>query len=207
MKVELIAITPDPEKLIEYAARVCYDTTDNMGKGDLISALLKSGHLSPFEHASATFHIQGISRACSHQLVRHRIASYSQRSQRYVEENGFGYVTPDSIADHSGSHRALGLMAKAIATAEQVYRELRACGIPREDARFVLPNACCTELVMTANFRELLHIFELRISPRAQWEIRRLCLEMLRLLLYEAPKVFGPLRDRLADKYSLKDWR
>ncbi|MCX5800600.1 MAG: FAD-dependent thymidylate synthase [Candidatus Eisenbacteria bacterium] len=191
MKVELISATPDAERVIEISARTCYDTTDRMASSDrqvFIRKLFDAGHLSVFEHASATFRIRGISRACSHQLVRHRLASYSQRSQRHVRETQASYVTPPTV--ERAGERSAGLFRSAMDASWKAYCELMKEGIPREDARYVLPNACTTELVMSANFREWLHVLRERLASDAQWEIRELCRLIHEKLKEIAPSVF-----------------
>jgi thymidylate synthase (FAD) len=208
MHVRLIAIThylpgetqpepPNSEGLLEHAGRICYrseagGTPDATAR--FIARRVQEGHESIIEHASATFEISGISRACSHQLVRHRLASYSQESQRYVDMSDPEWVVPPQIA---GDPEALRIWNEFVETAKATYRRLREQGIKKEDARFLLPNATATRLVMTANFRELLHIFRLRISPHAQWEIRDLCVRMLEAVYLHAPSVFGALRQEL----------
>jgi thymidylate synthase (FAD) len=191
MEVELISVTPDAERLIETAARTCYDTMDKMSSVDtrvFIKKLLDAGHLSVFEHASATFRIRGISRACSHQLVRHRLASYSQRSQRHVRETQASYVTPPAV--ERADEPAVGIFRSAMEVSWKAYSELMKHGVPREDARYVLPNACTTELVMSANFREWLHVLNERLASEAQWEIRELCRLIHGKLKELAPSVF-----------------
>jgi thymidylate synthase (FAD) len=191
MKVELISISPDAERLIERAARTCYQSMGNAKEGsaeDLLPRLLKSGHETPFEHASASFLISGCSRAMTHQLVRHRLMSVSQKSQRYVGEDEFEYVLPPAVP--AGDRAEFDADMAAI---RAMYRKWLDRGLRKEDARYVLPGACTTEIVITANFREFRHIFKLRCSPRAQWEIREVCLEMLRVLGTRAPSVFGDL--------------
>jgi thymidylate synthase (FAD) len=153
------------------------------------------GHASVLEHVVLTFGVEGISRAASHQLVRHRIASYSQQSQRYVTGD-FGYVTPQTIgeaAPRKGKKGAPGLaelfhdhMEKSAA----LYATLVEGGIPAEDARFVLPNASGTRLLVTMNARELHHFFALRLCNRAQWEIRDAAMSMYRLAVEQAPLLF-----------------
>ncbi len=204
MNVELIAITRylrgdgSPEALLEYAGRVCYRSQGRGEPGRFLQARIREGHESLIEHASATFEIEDISRACSHQFVRHRIASYSQESQRYVDMSDPTWSLPAAIADAPEARVIWERFAGEVATA---YRRLRTLGVRKEDARFVLPNATATRLVVTMNFRELLHLFRLRISPEAQWEIRQVCVRMLALVLPHAPNVFGPLHDELREKY------
>ncbi|MFH0778076.1 MAG: FAD-dependent thymidylate synthase [Candidatus Eisenbacteria bacterium] len=192
MKVELISVTPDAERVIEAAARTCYDTTDRMSSSDtrlFLKRLFEAGHYSVFEHASATFKVSGISRACSHQLVRHRLASYSQRSQRYVFEKEPSYVEPPSLGKRG--QETTQVFAEAMRKAWEAYSRLLSLGVRKEDARYVLPNACATELVMSANFREWLHILQERLAPDAQWEIRDMCFLVHQRLKGVAPSVFG----------------
>lgn len=189
--VTLLAITPGAEKLIEEAGRTCYLSLDRIAEGSeksFIRNCIKRGHHSILEHASASFRITGASRAFTHQLVRHRLASFSQQSQRYVDEAGFNYVLPADILADDG---AAAIFREFMARAEETYRLLRSRGIRKEDARFVLPNASESQIVFSANFRELRTIFKLRLDRNAQWEIRRVCVEMLKLVQAEAPSVFG----------------
>ncbi len=194
MQVELIAVThylhgdESAEGLVERAGRVCYRSESQGNRGAFLRSRLKAGHESIIEHAGATFEISGISRACSHQLVRHRLASYSQESQRYVDMSDPEIVLPDAIADNPD---ALAIWSRYMEQVKETYQELRALGVRKEDARFALPNAAATRIVVTMNFRELRHFFRLRITPEAQWEIRRMALEMLRQLLPYAPTIFG----------------
>ncbi|GAG12225.1 unnamed protein product, partial [marine sediment metagenome] len=154
----------------------------------LLTKLLDMGHYSALEHASFTFGVEGISRACSHQFVRHRIASFSQKSQRYVtEDGGFDLVMPDSIRDSAHPGRFKGLMAKIT----DVYELLIKDGVPAEDARFVLPNACETKLVVTMNARELMHLFSKRCCNRAQWEMREVAIQMFEAAINVAPVLFS----------------
>lgn len=197
MEVELLAITPDAERLIEAAGRTCYDTGDRAGAETaepFIQMLIRRGHTSVLEHASATFRLRGVSRALTHQLVRHRLASYSQRSQRYVSEKGFAYVTPPAIATREAARE---VFKEAVESARVAYEKLIALGIHREDARFLLPNATATEIVITANFREWRHILELRGHPSAQWEIRELAVRVGKTLKAAAPATF---RDFVVDE-------
>lgn len=204
MEVALIAITRylrgngTPEELLEHAGRVCYRSQGRGDPGAFLRARIREGHESLIEHASATFEISGISRACSHQLVRHRLASYSQESQRYVSMESPEWVVPPAI---SADPEALAIWERFTAGVRQAYQMLRERGIRKEDARFVLPNATATRIIVTMNFRELLHVFRLRISPEAQWEIRELCVRMLELIYPYAPNVFGELREELRGRY------
>jgi thymidylate synthase (FAD) len=205
LKVILVSHTPDPEKAISAAARLCYSPADieqvisDAGKDNqsaFLEKLIAVGHLSPVEHASFTFAVEGISRACSHQLVRHRLASYSQQSQRYVgEEEGFAYVIPPAIMeDKELRAHFTGLMEEAGRSYKFIVERLRekGCSIEsaREDARFVLPNAAETKIIITMNARELLHFFSIRLCNRAQWEIREMAYLMLKLARPLAPALF-----------------
>jgi thymidylate synthase (FAD) len=204
MKVELIAITRylrgngTPEELLEHAGRVCYRSESRGDPGEFLRARVREGHESLIEHASATFEISGISRACSHQLVRHRLASYSQESQRYVSMSDPAWVLPSAVAENA---EAGAIWEGFAAEVRRTYRALRELGIRKEDARFALPNAAATRIVVTMNFRQLLHVFRIRISREAQWEIRDVCVRMLELVFPLAPAVFGDLRDELRARH------
>lgn len=221
-KVELITHTPDPEKYVAAAAKLCYSSSDiesllsnlTEDKVDSFVSMLKSyGHESPFEHVSFTFGIEGVSRSLTHQLVRHRIgASYSQKSQRYVTEGQFEYVIPPSIANNV---EAKTLFIKAMEEDQQRYDTLVsiltkehiktlilqgkdekeatkvASKMAIEDARFVLPNACETKIIVTMNARALFNFFTLRCCTRAQWEIQELATKMLECVKEVAPAIFG----------------
>jgi thymidylate synthase (FAD) len=193
LKVELLFITPDSERLIELAGRVAYQSFHRLKEGsekEFVRMIRRSGHHSVLEHAYATFRISGISRACSHQLVRHRLCSFTQKSQRYVDEKDFSYVIPPSVEENEEAKK---LFEEFMESARNTYVRLKELGIKNEDARYVLPNATETEIVLTANFRELRHIISLRKDKSAQWEIRKLAHEMLRLLKEHAPSVFEDL--------------
>ena len=177
MKVTLIQATPNPIETIAKIASICYDSDPKNHLG-LVKHLYKNGHHSVFEHIYFTFKIEGISRACSHQLVRHRHCSFTQRSQRYCSEDGFGAITPPSI-DSSKSFLAY---AEAVSNIAKAYELLQEMGAPNEDARYVLPNACETSLYLSCNLRELIHIANERLCARAQWEIRELVKEMVELV-------------------------
>lgn len=221
MKVNLITYTPEPEKVIAGAAKLCYSKSkieelmNNLGRDEIerfISMLATVGHESPFEHISFTFGIEGVSRSLTHQLVRHRIgSSYSQKSQRYVREGSFEYIIPphiDSIPE------ATKIYKKAMEDAQNTYDELAKQLFEKhykyylskgkteesarnaaekksiEDARYVLPNSCETKIVVTMNARALFNFFNKRCCNRAQWEIRELAIEMLKLVINVAPNVF-----------------
>jgi len=204
MDVELIAITRylggdgTPEELLEHAGRVCYRSDSRGVPERFLRARIREGHESIIEHAAATFEISGISRACSHQLVRHRIASYSQESQRYVDMSNPEWVLPPAVMENPKAWAIWDGFADEVKAA---YRALRELGVRKEDARFVLPNATATRIVVTMNFRELRTVFRLRISSGAQWEIRSVCVRMLELVYPLAPGVFGDLRQELRTQY------
>lgn len=178
MKVTLIQATPNPIETIAQIASICYDSNPKNPLG-LVKHLYKNGHHSVFEHIYFTFKIEGISRACSHQLVRHRHCSFTQRSQRYCSEDGFEYVTPPSVGKIDTTKEFYGV---SICACERDYDTLRWYDIPNEDARYLLPNACATELYLSCNLRELIHIANERLCSRAQWEIRDLVKEMVSLV-------------------------
>jgi thymidylate synthase (FAD) len=191
MTVELIAIMPNAEAVIEKAGRTCYCSTPKAqpaSEKNLIYRIIKNGHHSVLEHASATFRITGVSRSFTHQLVRHRLCAFSQRSQRYVNEKSFAFVEPESIREKTEAHK---LFEEFMAEAKNAYCKLQELGIKNEDARFVLPNAVQSEIVISANFRELRHILSVRCDRHAQWEIRNVALQMLRIMKEQAPSVFG----------------
>jgi thymidylate synthase (FAD) len=189
MKVTLLRITEKSEDLIAAAARICYASEPKSpdANAKLIRNLRSWGHMSAFEHASATFLVEGVSRALTHQLVRHRLASYNQQSQRYVNEAGFEYVTPPSVA---GNPKAKARFDGAVEALRLAYKDLMEMGVPKEDARFLLPNACASKIALTMNFRELRHFISLRSDKAAQWEIRELAQTMLKMLTEKAPNVF-----------------
>lgn len=166
MKVTLIQAAPNPIETIAQIASICYDSdpTNPMG---LVKHLYRNGHHSVFEHIYFTFKIEGISRACSHQLVRRRHCSFTQRSQRYCSEDGFGFVTPPSVEKVNSRADYEEYMKQA----EENYNYARKAGIPNEDARFLLPNACETSLYLSCNLRELIHMSNERLCRRAQWEV------------------------------------
>ena len=170
MKVTLTRVTENPIMAIEEAASNCYDSEPSPD-GKIMKSCYKSGHHSVLEFADFTFHIEGISRACSHQLVRHRCASYAQRSQRYCSESGFQFVIPDSIKNNKEVLFCYEHFMEAI---ECEYEKLQKLGIPNEDARMVLPNACETVIEVKMNGRELIHFMNERLCSRAQWEIRKM---------------------------------
>ena len=200
MNVELIAITRylrgegTAEELLEHAGRICYRSQVRGDPAAFLRARVREGHESIIEHASATFEVSGISRACSHQLVRHRLASYSQESQRYVAMDEPEWVLPPAVMDSLQAQEVWEQFADQV---RHAYRALRELGVRKEDARFVLPNATATRIIVTMNFRELRHLFRVRISRHAQWEIRQVAARMLELVYPHAPSIFGELRDEL----------
>jgi len=190
MKIELLFITPEAEKLIESAGRTSYLSFDKQGNNSekrFVRMLIKRGHTSVLEHAYATFRISEISRALTHQLVRHRFCSITQQSQRYIDENSFHYIEPTSIESSSEAH---ALFIDLMERIRNAYIELKNLGIKKEDARFVLPNATESQLVLTANLREWRHIIELRGDLAAQWEIRKMVIKILKILKQNVPTVF-----------------
>ena len=193
MEVELLAVTPGAENLIERAGRTCYMSQDRISRGStskFLRMLISRGHLSVLEHAYATFRVSGISRAATHQLVRHRLCSFSQKSQRYVKERDAAFVEPPSIR---ANQEATLVFEGFVSASRDAYNRLIDLGIPKEDARYVMPNAVASEIVMSANFRELRHIILTRGSKQAQWEVRDLAVRILRLMKQQAPNVFSDL--------------
>jgi len=196
MKIQLVSYTHNPELTCIAAGKVCYspdgfeEIQKRVARGDhgaFLENIIKMGHLSVIEHASFCFMLEGISRACSHQLVRHRLASYSQKSQRYVNENQFEYIIPPAIA---ADPELAGAYTRFMEQTQEFYAMLLRHDIPQEDARFVLPNAAETKIFVSMNGRELLHFFEKRLCQRAQWEIREAAEQMLALVKEVAPHMF-----------------
>lgn len=182
MKVELVSYTAEPQECIEKAASNCYDSIPN---GKIMKACYKSGHHSVLEFAQFHFHIEGISRACSHQLVRHRTASFSQRSQRYCSEDGFGIVIPNTIKDND---EVLQAYQETVSRIQWFYDFAQNRGIPNEDARYILPNACTTVIDISMDFRNLCHFMNERLCSKAQSEIRELAHKMKDLVLEVLPE-------------------
>ncbi len=200
-KVSLIRYTADPEATVALAAKLCYsdreldDLTANILAKDnskFISKLTDMGHLSPIEHASFTFSVEGVSRAMLAQITRHRIASFSVRSQRYVSEDSFNYVIPPAIEEMGAA--AVARYVGQMDTIMDWYRDWQSAlghgERSNEDARFILPNACETKMIVTMNARELMHFFELRCCNRAQWEIRDVAWQMFEAVVKVAPNLF-----------------
>lgn len=219
--VTLLAYTPAPEQTVACAAKLCYSSSsigelkqglDEDKSASFVKMLNSIGHESPIEHASFTFGIEGVSRSLLAQITRHRIASYSVQSQRYVRESCFEYVVPPEIdavdearelfirtmeADQQAYERLTEILCKkhtdalVAAGAEPAAAAKKAEKMAIEDARFVLPNACATKMVVTMNARSLLNFFTHRCCRRAQWEIRDLATQMLQLVLAVAPELFA----------------
>lgn len=173
MNVTLIQATEKPIETIAQIASICYDSDPKNALG-LVKHLYRNGHHSVFEHIYFTFKIEDISRACSHQLVRHRHCSFTQRSQRYCSEDGFDFVTPPTINE--------GCFAKDMEELNDWYKGYQHGNVPNEDARYLLPNACKTSLYLSCNLRELIHMANERLCMRAQWEIRELVKKMVSLV-------------------------
>lgn len=198
-KVKLLSYTKNGLQLIYSAFKECYNirssydewekhvVTDKNIMKKFIRSVLESGHTSPIEHVSFTFAIDQIDRSVSHQIVRHRIASYSQKSQRYVDHSTAKFILPKTI---SKSKEALDIYKETLNQIVKSYQKLVDLGIPKEDARYLLPNATQTSLVMTMNCRSLLHFFELRCCQRAQWGIREVANKMLKLCRQILPEIF-----------------
>ena len=205
LNVVLLRHTPEPEEVVAMAAKLCYSPSgveelkekiEAKDQAAFVEKLASIGHLSPIEHVSFSFGIEGISRACSHQLVRHRVASYSQQSQRYVREEQFDYIIPPSIKQDPALVKEFEqCMAEAQDNYTKVLKRLEELGYKGEagqqDARYLLPNAAETKIVVTMNARELLHFFRVRTCNRAQWEIREMAEQMLAQVKKAAPTIFA----------------
>jgi thymidylate synthase (FAD) len=195
MNVKLIGFTPDPEKIPAMAAMLTHSKSkpEDLQKAPetklnaVLEEVLKLGHTSVIEHTSFTFAISDVSRSLTHQLVRHRIASYAQQSQRYVDFKEPNYVIPPTIAKNKEMKKAYD---QTMAIIWEQYNKLLEMGIPAEDSRFILPNAACTNIMVTMNARSLLNFFELRCCLHAQWEIRELAQKMLAEVKKVAPIIF-----------------
>jgi thymidylate synthase (FAD) len=220
MKVKLLKFTKDAEKMCAVAARLCYsaakidDIDENLSHDkvkDLLSKVISSGHHSVLEHASFTFGVEGVSRALLTQLTRHRIASFSVQSQRYVKfRSGVDFVFPKTIKK---DEKLLEKYNNFLKNTESLYKEFLDAGIPTEDARYILPNAAATQIITTMNARELRHFFSLRCCNRAQWEIKEMACCMLNIVKREAPLLFGNagpdcLRDDCHETFACgKPWK
>lgn len=197
MEVKLLRHTLEPDKTVAMSARLCYspigaaqleEKMSDEQVEKLVTNLVKMGHFSPMEHVTFTFAIEGVSRVLTHQLVRHRIASYSQQSQRYVKEHNFETIMPTSIAVRP---EAKEKFEKLMMDIQNLYNEFVDMGVLAEDARYVLPNAAETKIVCTFNVRSLMNFFKLRCCTRAQWEIRQLANLMLAECKKVAPILFA----------------
>ena len=184
MKVTLTRVTENPIGAIEEAACNCYNSEPTGGK--IMKSCYNSGHHAVLEFCDFTFHIEGVSRALTHQLVRHRLASYAQRSQRYCDEDGFGLVVPPSIEKNDVASK---LYRDNLNIIRNAYINLQSLGIPNEDARYVLPNACETIIEVKMNFRTLIHFMNERLCTRAQWEIRQMALLMKKAIEEQYPEL------------------
>ena len=184
MKVTLTRVTENPIGAIEEAACNCYNSEPTGGK--IMKSCYNSGHHSVLEFCDFTFHIEDVSRALTHQLVRHRLASYAQRSQRYCGENNFDYVMPSTVEKNT---QAKDIYQSLMGYINMQYKRLQDLGVPNEDARMVLPNACETVIEVKMNFRTLIHFMNERLCTRAQWEIRQLALEMKKCIEKEYPEL------------------
>lgn len=202
MQIELIAYTQGNPKWATYqeflptdicavAASQCYNSTQSVAT---VRGCIRSGHESVIEHVSFTFLVEGISRACLCQWTRHRLMSYSVKSQRYCKEDNFDYVEPPSIWE--GTDRARDIFESEMEAARTTYEILLKEGVKPEDARMVLPNACCTNMVVTMNARSLRNFFKLRMSNKAQWEIREAAGRMFELVMEVAPELFEDMKEK-----------
>ena len=205
-KVELTALTPNAEAHCERAARDCYDSLSKMKNPDEASNLVKactvSDHLTINGHASASFRITGVSRALMAQITRHRTACFSIRSQRYVDEEGFEFVTPPSITENED---ALAEYNDIMSKIRKSYDRLKYLGIKKEDARMVLPNSAFTTINMTMSLEGWLHYLRRRMDKHAQWEIRELAYEQYRVLNEKCPRIFNKETIMAPSKLSI-DW-
>lgn len=206
LHIELLDFSQNALSIIYAACRQCYSAgfagqifadglKDSNKQEEFVRQVVSSGHESPLEHVKFTFAIEGVSRALTHQLVRHRIASYSQQSQRYVKESDFDYIIPPSIEADEGMKKEY---IKTMQEIQESYNCLlgafekkgRKGESANQDARFVLPQAAETRIIATMNCRELTHFFKERCCSRAQWEIRKLAEEMLKICRQKLPAVF-----------------
>lgn len=214
MKVNLVTYTEMPEEIVYFAARTCYSDknfeelwgdaiTDgfSLGHAPLIKRLKHLGHTSPFEHASFTFSVEDVSRVTTHQLVRHRVASYSQRSQRYAGQSR-NVVCPESISSDPDMDM---IFNEAADVAYDAYDMLIKAGVPKEDARYILPHGATSSIVVTMNARELIHFHELRTGKGAQWEIKELAEEMMRLAKEVASVLFDDSY-KFEHSHSIRDF-
>ena len=228
LAVTLLTHTPEPDRAVAAAGRLCYapvsaaELTEQMTDGDvarLVRGLVASGHHSALEHATFTFAVDGVSRACTHQLVRHRVASYNQQSQRYVNfSHTDSFVVPPSVAANAAAEL---VFLRAMDQAREAYDQLVELGLAegrsresvQEDARFVLPNAAPTNFHVMVNFAEMLHICDLRLCVRAQWEIRRMVAMMRAEIKHVLPEIAVFLQPKCGENRmgycdeSLDEWQ
>jgi thymidylate synthase (FAD) len=207
MSVKLLFITPDYAKTIEYAARTSTATECKENSEEFVRRLVKKGHLSVGRHCNASFEII-CSRACSHQLVRHTHLVYTQESQRYVEfdfDDGdyANYIIPQTVANNKNCV----LWGHAMTQIRETYKGLIESGVPKEDARYILPNACLTRLVVSGNFQAFYDFIKLRTDKAAQWEIRNIAEEIRDILLKECPAFFDLLIKDLELMKEFKKWK
>ena len=194
MRVKLLAYTRDADRICASAGNSCYsehpsyEIMEDIDPERTLSRIVGMGHHSVIEHAVFTFSVEGVSRALTHQLVRHRVASYSQQSQRYVSMKEPSFVMPHTVQDDPD---AMKVFEDTMAEIWAAYGKLESMGIPAEDARYLLPNGCTTNITITMNARELLHFFSLRCCNRAQWEIREMADQMLALCKEVSPVIFA----------------
>ena len=202
-KTQLHLENVKPTEIVGRAAGICYDKEEKEDYDTFVRRVIKMGHESVIEHVSFTFRVEGVSRALTHQWVRHRLCSFSQRSQRYVKETEPSYVMPPmdylSTKGHSDGapsdkYVAIRKFEAAMEIAWEAYNQLLKVGVKGEDARFVLPNACETKMVWTANARELRHFFKMRLDKHAQWEIREMAKRMYDLVIELAPALFDDMK-------------
>lgn len=194
--VRLTAHTPDPDRIIYAAAKICYsqefvksgEVVNESKVKKLLKTLYESGHMSPFEHALFTFEVSNISRVTTHQLVRHRLASFCQQSQRYTNSGNANVIVPESV---QGLEPANAIFDRAVKACFEAYETLVAMGVPQEDARYILPHGTASKIAVSMNARELDHFFTLRLCKRAQWEIRLLAERMLECAKNVAPVAFS----------------
>lgn len=185
LKVELVRYTNDPILAMESAASNCYNSKPS-ANGKIVKQCYNSGHLSVMEFAQFHFHIEGVSRALLAQITRHRTGKFEVRSQRYCVEDGFEYVTPKTISNNNSANTIYDNIIKRIQTS---YDDLISIGVPAEDARMILPNACCTVIDCSFDFRNLMHFFNERLCTRAQWEIRELAQKMRNCIIEVCPEL------------------
>lgn len=193
MKVTLLAHTQDADRICAAAGNSCYserssaEIVETIDSDKVLTRIVDMGHHSVIEHAVFTFSVEGVSRALTHQLVRHRVASFSQQSQRYVSMDRASFVTPHTVSDNK---EAMDIYNSVMSDIWDAYAQLEKLGIPAEDARYLLPNGCTTNITITMNARELIHFFDLRCCNRAQWEIREMADKMLEICKEVSPVIF-----------------